>query len=127
MKTEASSGPAVILAVIGGGAALSFASAVLPHYDGAYRLQPLIFFSGLVLYLVYGVLAQFVRGRARSVSGIIVFALHLVVAIHQRWLTDGYLTSTLLYWLPLLLAVGLLGLIPNILRDEPGPQQSEGN
>jgi hypothetical protein len=127
VKTEASSSPAVILAVVGGGAALSFASGVLPHYDGAYRLQPLIFFSGLVLYVVYGVLAHFLRGRVRSVSGIIVFALHLAVAMHQRWLTDGYLTNTLLYWFPLVLAVGLLGLIPIILRDELGPRQGECN
>jgi hypothetical protein len=66
VKTEALSGSAVVLAVIGGGTALSFASAVLPHYDGAYRLQPLIFFSGLVLYLVYGVLAHFEANGIQS-------------------------------------------------------------
>jgi hypothetical protein len=100
------------ITILAAGTLLSFASAVLPHYDGAYRLEPLILTAGLLLYLIYGVLSQFLTPHLANMSGLAVFTLHLLIAVHQRWLTDGHLSGTLLYWFPLLLALGLLGLIP---------------
>jgi len=102
----------VVIAIIIGGVALSFAAAVAPHFDSAHRLDPLLLAVGLLPYALYGVLAYLLRGRARLASGGTVLALHLFVVFQQRWLTDGDPAGGLLYWVPLVLAAALLALIP---------------
>lgn len=100
------------IATVLSGVALSFAAAVLPHFDSAFRLDPLMLAAGLLPYAIYGVLAYFLRGRARIASGGAVLGLHLLAVAQQRWLTDGYAESSLLYWVPIVLAAALLALIP---------------
>lgn len=100
------------IAIVLGGVALSFAAAVLPHFDAAFRLDPLMLAAGLLPYAIYGVLAYFLRGRARVASGAAVLGLHLIAVAQQRWLTDSYAEGSLLYWVPIVLAAALLALIP---------------
>lgn len=102
----------VAIAIIIGGVALSFAAAVVPHFDSAFRLDPLMLALGLLPYMIYGVLAYFLRGRARLAPGAAVLGLHLLAVLQQRWLTDGYAEGGLLYWVPVVLAAALLALIP---------------
>jgi hypothetical protein len=101
-----------VIAVIIGGVALSFAAAVIPHFTAGYRLEPLILVPGLVLYLIFGILAYFLPARKGAVVGTIILGLHLLVVVQQRWLTNGYEDSSLLSWFPLALTVAALGLIP---------------
>lgn len=100
------------IAIVLGGVALSFAAAVHPHFDSAFRLDPLMLAAGLLPYAIYGVLAYFLRGRARLAPGAAVLGLHLIAVAQQRWLTDGYAEGSLLYWVPIVLAAALLALIP---------------
>ncbi|MCU0834603.1 MAG: hypothetical protein MUC77_09220 [Chromatiaceae bacterium] len=100
------------IAIIIGGVALSFAAAVVPHFDSAFRLDPLMLAVGVLPYMIYGVLAYFLRGRARLAPGAAVLGLHLLAVLQQRWLTDGYAEGSLLYWVPVVLAAALLALIP---------------
>jgi hypothetical protein len=100
------------IAIIIGGIALSFAAAVVPHFNSAFRLDPLLLVVGILPYAIYGVLAYFLRGRARLASGGAVLGLHLLAVAQQRWLTDGYADGNLLYWVPIVLAAALLALIP---------------
>lgn len=102
----------VAIAIIIGGVALSFAAAVVPHFDSAFRLDPLMLAVGVMPYMIYGVLAYFLRGRARLAPGAAVLGLHLLAVLQQRWLTDGYAEGSLLYWVPVVLAAALLALIP---------------
>jgi hypothetical protein len=102
----------VAIAIIIGGVALSFAAAVVPHFDSAFRLDPLMLAVGVLPYMIYGVLAYFLRGRARLAPGAAVLGLHLLAVLQQRWLTDGYAEGSLLYWVPVVLAAALLALIP---------------
>lgn len=112
-----------VIAILIGGVVLSFAAAVVPHFNSAFRLEPLILVAGVLPYLVYGVLAWFLRGQVRIASGAAVLGLHLLVVIQQRWLTDGYAEGTLLYWAPLVLAAALLFLIP---RAQAGARYPRG-
>lgn len=102
----------VAIAIIIGGVALSFAAAVVPHFNSAFRLDPLMLAVGVLPYIIYGVLAYFLRGRARLAPGAAVLGLHLLAVLQQRWLTDGYAEGSLLYWVPVVLAAALLALIP---------------
>jgi hypothetical protein len=111
-----------VIAILIGGTALSFAAAVVPHFDSAFRLDVVLLVSGLVPYLVYAVLAWFLRGRVRVASGVAVLGLHLLVVAQQRWITDGYAEGTLLYWTPLVLAALLLFLIPQAREGAQYPR-----
>lgn len=116
-----------VIAILLGGTVLSFAAAVVPHFDSAFRLEVVLLVVGLVPYLVYAVLAWFLRGRLRVASGASVLGLHLLVVAQQRWLTDGYVDGTLLYWAPLMLAALLLFLIPKARENAEYPRAARGN
>jgi hypothetical protein len=110
------------IAILIAGTVLSFAAAVVPHFDSAFRLEVGLLVSGLVPYLVYAVLAWFLRGRVRVASGAAVLGVHLLVVAQQRWITDGYAEGTLLYWTPLVLGALLLFLIPRAREGAQYPR-----
>jgi hypothetical protein len=115
--------PKAAVAIVAGGVGLSFAAAVIPHFTAGYRLEPVILVPGLILYLIYGLLAYFLHGRIRIIPGAVVLALHFFLVAQERWLTDSYQESSLLCWFPLLLAVGLLALVPEARRGARYPRE----
>jgi hypothetical protein len=103
------------------GFALSFLIAVVPHLDGAFRLKPLMLAAWMVPYVILSVIVWFLRGpaRLRTILGVVWIQL-LTVLIQRVILGDPDGLS--LFLMPLLTAVGLLLLVPQLCgRMEEGP------
>lgn len=103
------------------GFALSFLIAVVPHLDGAYRLEPLMLAAWMIPYLILSVIVWFLRGpaRLRTILGVVWIQL-LTVLIQRAILGDPDGLS--LFLIPLATALGLLLLVPQLCgRMEEGP------
>ncbi|MCG6897708.1 MAG: hypothetical protein LJE61_09430 [Thiocapsa sp.] len=96
------------------GFALSFLIAVVPHFDGAYRLEALMLAAWMIPYTVLSVIVWFLRGpvRLRALSAVV--GIQLLTALLQRGLLGGP-DGMLMYLVPLLTAVALVVLAPQIL------------
>ena len=109
------------------GVALSFASAVVPHYTAGYTLMTGVLLSGLLPYLVYGVAIPFLQGWALSLPGIVLVVLHAAVVARERFLDNADYGDGWIYIVPLVLAVALLPIIYVALKKpwgaEPPPRQ----
>ncbi|MGD2082826.1 MAG: hypothetical protein PVF91_07665 [Chromatiales bacterium] len=104
------------------GIALTMLGAVRPHFDSAYRLEGGLLFAGLVPYVILGGLAVHLRER------LLVGAALLVVLIHLGAILFG--GGSLLYWLPPVLGLALLALVPRAMQAarfprRPGPRDEE--
>ncbi len=106
------------------GFALSFLVAVVPHFNGAFRLEPLVLAAWMLPYLVLSVIAYFMRGPARLRLVLAVVGVHLVTAWIQRGVLGGG-DSGLLYSVAFLTTGLLLLFSPQLLgRMEAGPMGS---
>jgi hypothetical protein len=108
---------------VAAGVALSMLGAVDPHYDSAYRLHGGALFAGLVPYVILGGLAVYLRDRLLVAAAGLVVLIHLVGIVFAG---DG----PLLYWLPPVLGLALLGLVPRAMQAArfpraPRPQGEE--
>ena len=110
------------------GVALSFASAVVPHYTAGYTLMAGVLLSGLLPYLVYGVAIPFLQGWVLSLPGVILVVLHAALVARERFLDHADYGDGLIYIVPPVLAVALLPVIYLALRKpwgaEPTPRQA---
>jgi hypothetical protein len=103
------------------GFAVSFPVAVVPHFNGAFRLVPLVLAAWMVPYLILSVIVYFMRGPLRLRLVLAVVGAQLVTAWIQRGLLGGS-DSGLLYAVALLTAVLLVLLVPQLQgRVEEGP------
>jgi hypothetical protein len=103
------------------GFALSFLVAIVPHYNGSYRLEVLAFAAWLVPYGVLAVIVWFLRGAVRLRVLLAVVAVQLLTDWIQRGLLGdpgGGLSQSV----GLLTAVFLVLAIPQLQgRIEDGP------
>jgi hypothetical protein len=103
------------------GFALSFLIAVVPHLDGAYRLKPMMLAAWMVPYIILSVIVWFLRGPVRLRTILAVVGIQLLTVLIQRVLL-GDPVGLSLFLMPLLTAVGLLLLVPQLCgRMEDGP------
>lgn len=95
------------------GFGLSFLIAVVPHLDGAFRLKPLMLAAWMVPYIILSVIVWFLRGpaRLRTILGVVWIQM-LTVLIQRVILGDPDGLS--LFLMPLVTAVGLLFLVPQL-------------
>jgi hypothetical protein len=95
------------------GAMLSFAAAVVPHYDAGYTLLLSVVFAGLLHYVVYGLISDLVRGWLLLITGVLIFGVDLGVKIPERFLHYDSYASGIIYYAPFistLAAIVLLGI-----------------
>ncbi|MFA7387333.1 MAG: hypothetical protein WCZ87_06700 [Thiohalobacteraceae bacterium] len=109
------------------GVALSFASAVVPHYTAGYTLMMGVLLSGLLPYLVYGIAIPFLQGWVLSLPGVVLVLLHAALVARERFLDHADYGNGLIYLVPLVLAVALLPVVYLALKRpwgaEPPPKQ----
>ena len=94
------------------GVMLSFAAAVVPHYDTGYILLLGVASAGLLPYVVYGFFSDLVRGWQLLITGALIFGVDLGVKIPERFLHyDGYASGVIYYapFISTLAAIVLLG------------------
>jgi len=99
--------------VIALGVMLSFAAAVVPHYDTGYILLLGVASAGLLPYVVYGFFSDLVRGWWLLITGALIFGVDLGVKIPERFLHyDGYASGVIYYapFISTLAAIILLGI-----------------
>ena len=95
------------------GVMLSFAAAVVPHYDTGYILLLGVASAGLLPYVVYGFFSDLVRGWWLLITGAFIFGADLGVKIPERFLHyDGYASGVIYYapFISTLAAIVLLGI-----------------
>jgi hypothetical protein len=80
------------------GAMLSFAAAVVPHYDAGYTLLLSVVFAGLLPYVVYGLISDLVRGWLLLITGVLIFGVDLGVKIPERFLHYDSYASGIIYY-----------------------------
>jgi hypothetical protein len=85
------------------GAAFSFASSVVPHFQAAHTLLALPFALGVALYGVYGVIAALVPQSLGDRLGLRLLGLHVVMGLLLRASIDPRMVE------------GWLALVPTIL------------
>lgn len=95
------------------GFALSFLVAVVPHFNGAYRLEPLLLAAWMIPYTVLSVIVWFLRDPMRLRAVAVVAGIHLLTALIQRGLLGGP-DGVLLYLVPLVTAVVLVLAVPQL-------------
>ena len=126
MQSQANHRP-LASAIVALGVALSFASAVVPHYTAGYTLMTGVLLSGLLPYLVYGVAIPFLQGWVLSLPGIALVVLHAALVARERFLENADYGDGLIYIVPPVLAVALLPVIYLALKKpwgaEPTPRQ----
>ncbi|HSW53016.1 MAG TPA: hypothetical protein VLG93_07285 [Sulfuricaulis sp.] len=99
--------------IIVSGAALSFATAAVPHFDAGYRLHLGVLFAGLLPYVVYASFSDVVRGWALLAAGALLLGIDLGVKIPERFLHYDAYASGRIYFASLvmtLVAVLVLGI-----------------
>lgn len=103
------------------GFAFSFLIAIVPHYNGAFRLEVLAFAAWLVPYAILAVILWFLRGPIRLRVLLVVAAVQLLTDWIQRGLLGdpgGALSQTM----GLVTAIILVLAIPQLQgRLEDGP------
>ena len=103
------------------GFALSFLIAVVPHFNGAYRLEPMMLAAWLIPYIILSVIVWFLRGPTRLRTILAVVWIQLLTVLIQRAIF-GDPDGLSLFLMPLVTSVGLLLLIPQLCgRIEEGP------
>ncbi|NCA70999.1 MAG: hypothetical protein EOM91_13005 [Sphingobacteriia bacterium] len=96
------------------GFALSFLVAVVPHFESAHRLDPLLLATWMIPYLILSIIVWFMPVPARPPMILALAGLQLLSALIQRTLLDDP-TGLLVYLVPLLTAPALLLLAPRLI------------
>jgi len=116
--------------VIALGVMLSFAAAVVPHYDTGYILLLGVASAGLLPYVVYGFFSDLVRGWWLLITGAFIFGADLGVKIPERFLHyDGYASGVIYYapFISTLAAIVLLGIGARMEKRWRGEAVTSGN
>jgi len=79
---------AVPAGVVVAGAAFSFASSVVPHFDAGHRLLVMPFGLGIALYALYGVIAALVPRQIADGLGLRLLGLHVAMGVLLRVTID---------------------------------------
>jgi hypothetical protein len=95
------------------GFSVSFLIALVPHFDGAFRLEALMLAAWMVPYVILSVIVWFLRGPVRLRTIFALVGIHLLTAFIERSLL-GDPNGILLYLVPLLTAVALLIIVPQL-------------
>lgn len=103
------------------GLVLSLISALVPHFETAYRLMISVFVSGLFPYMVYGIAVPLLRGSLTTSVGLVIVVTHAWLVFNQRIIGHADYSDGLVYYGPMLLALLALPLIViAIKRTGPG-------
>ena len=79
MNERKHSGKFVAFVIVAMGCVLALLGSVRPHYDTGYHLHAGILFAGLVPYLLYAVLTEFLRGPFLIAIGTAILLINVVV------------------------------------------------
>ena len=100
--------------IIALGSVLTFATAVVPFYDGSDELLMTVLAVGLLPYIVYGMFTDVVRGWSLLIAGMLIFGIDLGVKIPERFVHyDGY-AGNAIYYAPLISTFIILPVILGI-------------
>jgi len=108
-------------AIVLGGIALSFLSALAPTDAHAIQLLPLQVTAGLLPYAVFGMIAAMLHTPGVTRIGLVVLAAHAATAVLQRGLSPDHGGGPVLVVVPLLAAIALLALWPRAVRASAIP------
>jgi len=95
-------------AVIVLGVMLAAASAIQPFYDDGYHLRVGVLLSGLLPYLVYGIIVVMLQRPLTTVLGVVLLALHAWLVFSVRYTGNVNAGEGMLYTVPVLLTLALI-------------------
>lgn len=107
--------PVLIGLIVAAGLGLTLISSVQPFFDSAYRLEVGLVAAGIIPYLVLGGLGFYLHDRLTAGAGALVLLIHAGAA--------AYGGNTLLYWIPPILGMALLALLPRARRAARFPRR----
>ena len=98
------------------GVVLSFIAAVVPHYSGAYQLLVGVLLAHLAPSLVYAPAVFRLDDRAVDVVGTLLLLVHGGLVAVERFVQRGEYAGSMIYVVPLLMALLLLPLFHRAAR-----------
>ena len=113
-------------ACIAAGVALAFVAAVIPHYGAGYHLDAGVLSAGLVPYFVYALALPLLHGALSTGAGLLLVAVHAGLVLRERFAQGAEYADGMIYGVPVVLAVLLLGLLWRALREPWGVEPAAG-
>ena len=104
--------------IIALGMMLSFAAAVVPHFDTGYTLLLTVLLVSLLPYIVYGLFTDIVRGWPLLIAGALLFGVDIGVKIPERFLHYHEYTDSAIYYAPLVSTLIIIVILAIGARQE---------
>ncbi len=101
--------------VIAVGLVLAFVSAVVPHYTH-HKLAAGVLLAGVLPYVVYGIVAVFMRNLLTVAVGAVLLAVHAALVINERFGGIVDYGDSMMYFVPAAVALAMLPLMVVALR-----------
>ena len=97
-----------LFGVISFGIIVAFITSVMSHYATSHRLAVDVLMIGLIPYVLYGILSQYIQGYKLLVIGVLVLSLDIVIKL-PAWVVMAHdeLPSTL-YLTPIISSIVIL-------------------
>mgnify|MGYP001811981326 CR=1 FL=1 len=87
------------------GVALAFYSALVPHFEAGYRLDILVFLTGMLPYMVYGIAVPLMRSAKVTLTGVAIIVVHAWLIFEHRITGGGDYSDGVIYFVPMALTV----------------------
>ncbi len=87
------------------GVILSLFAAFVPHFTAGYRLNFLVFVTGMLPYLVYGIAVPLYRSGLVTFAGVIILVIHAWLVFELRIIGNGEYTDDRIYFVPMAAAI----------------------
>jgi hypothetical protein len=93
------------------GLILSVISALVPHFEAGYRLMASVLVTGLLPYLVYGLVVPLLRSPVTTITGLIIVMVHAWLVIDERIVADVDYSDGKIYYIPIIISIAVLPLV----------------
>ena len=87
------------------GVILSLFAAFVPHFTAGYRLNFLVFVTGMLPYLVYGIAVPLFRSGLVTLAGVIIVLVHTWLVFELRIVGNGDYSDDRIYFVPMAAAL----------------------
>ena len=87
------------------GLILSLFAAFVPHFTAGYRLNFLVFVTGMLPYLVYGIAVPLFRSGLVTLAGVIIVVVHAWLIFELRIVGNGDYSDDRIYFVPMAAAL----------------------
>jgi hypothetical protein len=101
------------------GCLLAFVSALVPFFDASHRLMVSVLLTGLLPYLVFGMVLPYLHGWALALPALLMVGIHAWVVVTQRFLNFQGYSDGMIYYVPIALAIAAAVLAAWALRRSP--------